>query len=99
MRLHELTDAYQLVNAGRVARVLASQSAIADSPRVEGVARELAPVLKDKGEQAVVETWVEAVAEHGEQPTAAQVRKTLRAGCRFLHVPCLRRCDRPLRSV
>jgi hypothetical protein len=43
----------------------------------ERVARELVPVLRDEPEQ-VVEAWAEAVKEHGPEPTAAQVRETVK---------------------
>lgn len=56
--------AYQLMDA-------AAMSTIVDIPN-EAVARELAPLRRDPEE--LRETWRDAVAEHGEQPTAPQVR-------------------------
>ena len=67
------TRGYELLDAGRVDR-LVSQSGIPDStPRSEGVANELVPVLREDPER-VEEVWAEVVEEHGPEPTAVQVR-------------------------
>lgn len=69
--------AYQLLSAGRVARAIEAHSADADSIALksENVARALAPVLRQKGAEAVAEAHAEAVVEHGPEPTAEQVRQ------------------------
>jgi hypothetical protein len=69
--------AYRLLDAGRVARAIETHLPMGESPP-ERVARELAPVLKEQGPAAVVEVYERAVAEHGPQPTAKQVREIAR---------------------
>src|ERR1022692_1091232 len=66
--------AYQQIDAAKIADSL---STIADTPAPasESVARELAP-LKNEPAQ-LRETWEEAVKEHGEKPTAKQVRQVV----------------------
>jgi VRR-NUC domain len=61
------SHAYRLLDAGRVA---------ASIPQLgnEAQARELAPLLRDEGENGVAEVWREVRAEHGEQLTAEKVR-------------------------
>jgi hypothetical protein len=69
------THSYQLLDAAKVARAIA-QFAVANStpPKGERVARELVPILKQKGEEAVADLWVEVVDEHGPEPTAEETR-------------------------
>jgi hypothetical protein len=69
---------YQLLDAGRIAKAIQSQSTNVDPPN-EAVVRELVPVLKQEGETAVAEAWAEVVEEHGPEPTAAQTRATVEA--------------------
>ena len=71
------THSYQLLNAGRVKRAIETHSAIAERPRSEGVVRQLVPVLRKEGEEAVSEAWAEVVDEHGPEPTAAEVRSVV----------------------
>jgi hypothetical protein len=65
--------AYQVLDAARVVEAL-PHSTMVDSDLSERAARELVPVLRDDPEQ-VPEVWAEVVEEHGDQPTAAQVRE------------------------
>lgn len=72
----------QLLRAGRVLEVLEPAGFRGPddtgSPLLsERAARELAPVLRN-GAEAVQEAYREAVEEHGEQPTAAQIRKVVK---------------------
>jgi hypothetical protein len=72
----------QLLRAGRVLEVLEPVGfrgpGDSGSPLLsERAARELAPVLRN-GADAVQEAYREAVEEHGEQPTAAQVREVVK---------------------
>lgn len=53
------------------------ESKILDRPSSDTVARELAPLLRNGGD-AVREAWEESVAEHGPDPTATQVRETVK---------------------
>lgn len=69
---------YQLLEAARVDRALAD-STMVERPVTERVARELTPVLKDEGPEAVEEIWGDVVEEHGPAPTATQVRETVAA--------------------
>ncbi len=62
--------AYQLLDAGRVAKILSSSTDV--EPASEAVARELAP-LRDEPD-AMQQAWSEAVERHGPTPTAEQVR-------------------------
>jgi hypothetical protein len=66
------SHAYRVLDAARVVNAL-PESPIGERPS-ESVARELAPVLKSNGAEAVEQVWGEVVAEHGPEPTAAQVR-------------------------
>jgi VRR-NUC domain len=61
------SQSYRLLDAGRIA---------ASIPQLgnEAQARELAPLLRDEGENGVAEVWSELRAEHGEQLTAEKVR-------------------------
>jgi hypothetical protein len=68
------THAHRLLDAGRVARAIEAHSPMGERPVSERVARELAPVLRAKGEEAVVEAWSEVVKEHGPEPTAEETR-------------------------
>lgn len=70
--------AYRLLGAANVVAQLPMGSS---TPVTERVARELVPVLRDDPEQ-VPEVWGEVVEEHGEQPTAAEVREVVER-----HVP------------
>lgn len=70
------TRAYELLDAGRVAQILARSAIAEPGPQSEGVSRELA-VLRDEPE-AMRDAWTEAVEQHGPQPTAAQVREIVR---------------------
>jgi hypothetical protein len=72
------STAYQYLDTARVARAIESQSAAADSSLSGKAARELVPVLKEEGEEAVSEVWEEIVEEHGPTPTAAEVRGRVR---------------------
>jgi hypothetical protein len=63
---------YRILEAARVVAELPSDQLVTES-----VAREIAPVLKDEGPEAVEEVWGEVVQEHGPNPTAAQVRETV----------------------
>lgn len=67
--------AYQLIDAGRVRSTIVERGEL-PAPRTEAVARELAP-LRAEPEQ-MREAWTETVREHGEKPTAKQVRETVR---------------------
>jgi hypothetical protein len=67
---------YRLLEAARVDRAL-TDSPMGERPASERVAREMAPVLKDEGPEAVEEVWGEVVEEHGPAPTAAQVREVV----------------------
>jgi len=70
------TYAHRLTQAATVVSMLPIGNT--PSPANEAVVRELAP-LRDEPE-ALRETWDAAVQEHGEQPTAAQVRDVVRGG-------------------
>lgn len=60
--------AYRLLEAGRVAERVSHGSLN------ERQARELAPLLRDEDEDAVVEVWRELQAEHGDGLTAEKIR-------------------------
>lgn len=62
--------AYDLSAAAEVAKAL---SPMGDKPDTERVARELAP-LRDTPER-LREAWSQVVAQHGDRPTARQVRE------------------------
>jgi hypothetical protein len=66
--------AYRLLQSARVME----QLPIGSRPSSEGVARELAPVLREDPER-VEEVWSKAVEDHGPSPTAKQVREVVRA--------------------
>lgn len=72
------SQAYRLLDAGRVARAIEAHSPIGESPR-ESTIRELVPVLHQKGEKAVAETWAEVVETHGPEATAAETRAVVNA--------------------
>jgi len=69
------TRAYEFIAAGEVVETVTTTSATADiaAPRNEAVARELAPLRRQP--EAMREAWAQTVAEHGETPTAQQVRQ------------------------
>jgi hypothetical protein len=62
------SQSYRLLEAGRVAEL------VPHGGMNERQARELAPLLRDEDENAVVELWAEVRAEHGERVTAEKVR-------------------------
>lgn len=66
---------YQLMSLVEV-REIVSTTVDTPTPETERVARELAP-LRDQPE-AMREAWEEAVQQHGDSPTAAQVRDVVR---------------------
>lgn len=66
--------AYQLLDAGRVAQILANSTSV--EPASEAVARELAPLREDP--EAMAAAMGTAVELHGASPTAAQVREVVR---------------------
>lgn len=79
------STAYRLLDAGRVVAALEAHSPIGESlPASEGVARELAPVLRDD-EHRVVEVWRELRERHGDGLTAAVVHDAVRDRLRRGH--------------
>lgn len=70
--------AYQLLDAGRVAAAVNGHSTTVEPPANEAQARELAPVLRDEGEAAVVEVWRELRDEYGEDLTAKRVKQVVK---------------------
>lgn len=72
------SHAHRLLDAGRVARAIERHSPVGESPPSERAARELVPLLRKKGEEAVAEAWAEAVNEHGPEPSAEQVEEVAR---------------------
>jgi hypothetical protein len=66
--------AYQLIDAGRIRSTIVERGLPA--PRSESVARELAPLRQQPERMGAA--WSEAVGQHGEKPTAKQVRDTVR---------------------
>ena len=66
------SHSYRLLDAGRVAEVV---------PQVgnEAQARPLVPLLRDHGEQAVIEVVREVFAQHGERAPAAQLKRAVAA--------------------
>ena len=75
---------YQLLEAGRVLVPVQNCSL---TPANEAQARELAPLLDQLGEQAVVEVWDGLVDEHGPEITAKLVRDAVRAKLKPPEVP------------
>jgi hypothetical protein len=67
-------QAYRMIQAAEVVDVL---SPIGDIPATEGVARELAPLRSEPTN--LREAWLEVVEQHGDHPTAAEVREVVRA--------------------
>jgi hypothetical protein len=65
------TRAYRLIDAANVAVAL---SPIGDTPANEAQTRELAPMLRDEGEQAVVEVWRDLRERHGDKVTAHRIK-------------------------
>jgi len=72
------SQAYRLLDAGRVARAIEAHSPIGERPN-EGTARELSKVLREEGEEALAEVWEEIVDEHGPEPTAEKAREVVEA--------------------
>jgi len=70
--------AYQLLDAGRVAAAVDGHSTTVEPPANEAQARELAPVLRDEGEAAVVEVWRELRDEYGDDVTAKRVKQVVK---------------------
>jgi DNA modification methylase len=66
---------YQLIDAARVVGALSTNCGPLDSPANEAQARALTPLAKD--EQALVETWRELRAEHGDRVTAGIVKQAV----------------------
>ena len=64
---------YEFLDAGRVVRAIETHCGIPQRPN-EGQANELAPLAKEKPEEAA-KIWEEVVEEHGEDVTAADVRE------------------------
>ena len=62
------SQSYRLLEAGRVAEL------VPHGGMNERQARELAPLLRDQGKNAVAEVWNGARAEHGERLTAERLR-------------------------
>jgi DNA N-6-adenine-methyltransferase Dam len=68
------TRAHRLIEASEVASVLLP---IGNIPGNEGQARELVPLLKEGGPEAVRETWDQIREEHGDSVTAEKVRRAV----------------------
>jgi phage N-6-adenine-methyltransferase len=66
------SHSYRLLDAGRVAAAV---------PQLgnEAQARELVPVLRDDGEEALLEVWRELRTEYGEEITAEQIQRAVRS--------------------
>lgn len=62
--------AHRQIEAAKLAALLPTGNA----PTSERAARELAPLLRDAGEEAVVEVWRQLRSEHGPKVTAEKVR-------------------------
>jgi hypothetical protein len=71
------TRVYQLIDAANVGEVM-STMVDTQPPANERQARELATVLRDEGEEAVVEVWRELRNEFGDDLTAKRVRTVVR---------------------
>lgn len=71
--------AYQLLDAGKVAKAIETHSTSVESPKQEAAARKLAPILRKKGEEAVAQVWEQAVDKHGPDPTGEEVEEVARA--------------------
>jgi hypothetical protein len=67
------SQAYRVLEAGRVVRVIADHSPIGERP-TESQARELAPLAKEDPE-AAAEAWSEALEKHGHDVTASDIRE------------------------
>lgn len=70
----DIRRAQQFMEAARVANVLEAQNF---APSSESQARELAPLLRSDGPDAVREAWSEAVARSEGKPTAQVVRQVV----------------------
>jgi hypothetical protein len=68
---------YQLIDAAKVIDSFSTTVEI-EPPQSERAARELAETLRHEGPEAAAEAWQHAVEQHGSQPTAEQVRETVR---------------------
>lgn len=73
------SQSYRLLDAGRVAKAIETQSPDGERRPSEAQARKLAPILKEKGEEAVAHVWREAIDTHGPDPTGEQVEEVARA--------------------
>lgn len=71
----------RLLDAGRVLRAIESQNdqLVDKQLPTESQARELAPLAKTEPKEAA-KVWQEVVEKHGEDVTAADVRRTVKAG-------------------
>lgn len=73
------SQAYRLLDAGRVARAIEAHSPIGERPKEESVARELTKVMREEGDEVMAQVWDEIVGEHGPEPTAEQTREAVEA--------------------
>lgn len=75
------SQAYRLLDAARVAKAIEAHSPQGERAALksEKVVRELVPVLRTEGEEAVAEAWADVVEEHGPEPTPEEVRTTVSA--------------------
>lgn len=69
------SHAYRLLDAGRVAEALSPH--LGNGAVSEAQSRELVPVLRDEGEDAVVEVYRQLRDEHGDSLTAAKVHEAV----------------------
>lgn len=69
--------ANRMIESANVVIAVGPSGPMCDPPVTERVARELAPVLREQGEEATAATWEAAVEQHGPEPTAAQVKETV----------------------
>ena len=74
--------AYQLIDAAAVAAAM-STTVDTPTPLNEAQARELAPLLRDQGEQAVVAAYRDLRERYGDQVTAPLIRRAV--GGRLAH--------------
>jgi 16S rRNA G966 N2-methylase RsmD len=80
---------YQVLDAARVVAAL-PESTTVEPPANEAQARELGPVMRDEGEQAVVEVWRDLRDEFGDLITAKRIRTVVRNRARRMqreHLP------------
>jgi 16S rRNA G966 N2-methylase RsmD len=69
--------AYRMLDAGRVVAMLDAHSPNGERLANEAQARELIPVLRDEGEQAVIEVFRELRAEYGDDVTAKRIKNVV----------------------